>query len=341
MTRPGLAQKRFSMHRFRQIPEAAEPEHPMQTPNEVTIDIPLEEHEDAYHQRLSQPDSRPGSSHSRAQSRPHSGQSGTTPQSGLQSGLQSGPQSGPQSGAHSRQSQDGRKSHEARSQTGTSTAGEEEPHRGMDSISIFRRYHALDNDHDHDEAPNPESEKAHLVPDCDAGSTGRRRGRHRRSGNSLYGHDRDGNGVEDENSLGRFYRAVRNSSSLIRYFVYIVPGATLLAIPIILGGTVARDATIGHVAMYWFFAWLEVVWFGLWVSRILARALPYVFQFFCGIVSPGTRKYALMLRALEMPNSLVGWMVISLVTFFPVRRLPFFCLWPVGERVRVRANGYR
>lgn len=123
------------------------------------------------------------------------------------------------------------------------------------------------------------------------------------------------------NSLGRLYRAVRNSSSLVRYFVYIVPGATMLAIPIILGGTVARDATIGHVAMYWFFAWLEVVWFALWVSRILARALPYVFQFLCGIVSPGTRKYALMLRALELPNALVGWILISLITFFPVSLL--------------------
>lgn len=295
----------------------------MHTPNEVTIDIPLEEHEDAYHQRPSQSGSRPGSSHSRIHSRPQSGQSQTQ----THSGPQSAPQSGVQTGTHSRQSQDGRKSHEAgRSQTGTSTAGEEEPHRGMDSISIFRRYHALDHDHDHDEVQNnPESEKAHLVPDCDAGSTGRRRGRNRRSGNSLYGHghDRDGNAMEVENSLGRMYRAVRNSSSLVRYFVYIVPGATLLAVPIILGGTVARDATIGHVAMYWFFAWLEVVWFGLWVSRILARALPYVFQFFCGIVSPGTRKYALMLRALEMPNSLVGWVVISLVTFFPVRVLRF------------------
>lgn len=324
MTRPGIAQKRFSMHRFRQIPETPEPEHPMHTPNEVTIDIPLEEHEDAYHQRLSQPDSRPISSHSR-------------------------PQSGTQSGTPSRQSHDGRKSHDAdadarQSQTGTgsatatapgtatgtatgtgtgtSTTGDDEPHRGMDSISIFRRYHEHDRESGHEEShegPESHSEKAHLVPDCDASTTGRRRGRHRRSGNSLYDHDRDG--PADVNSLGRLYRAVRNSSSLVRYFVYIVPGATMLAIPIILGGTVARDATIGHVAMYWFFAWLEVVWFALWVSRILARALPYVFQFLCGIVSPGTRKYALMLRALELPNALVGWILISLITFFPVSLL--------------------
>lgn len=336
MTRPGLAQKRFSMHRFRQIPEAAEPEHPMQTPNEVTIDIPLEEHEDAYHQRLSQPDSRPGSSHSGGHSRPQSGGHSRPQSSG-----HSRPQSGAQLSVQSRQSQDGRKSQETKqsqsqSQTGTSTAGDDEPHRGMDSISIFRRYHALDHDHDHDDegqnSQNPESEKAHLVPDCDAGSTGRRRGRHRRSGNSLHGPGHDpSNPMEVENSLGRMYRAVRNSSSLVRYFVYIVPGATLLAVPIVLGGTVARNATIGHVAMYWFFAWLEVVWFALWVSRILARALPYVFQFCCGIVSPGTRKYALMLRALEMPNSLVGWVVISLVTFFPVRFLSLVSSVLVGD----------
>ena len=38
-------------------------------------------------------------------------------------------------------------------------------------------------------------------------------------------------------------------------------------------------------------------------------------MFLCGVVSSGTRKYALILKAVEIPLSLVGWAVTCLVTF--------------------------
>ena len=305
MTRPGIAQKRFSMHRFHQIPEAAdEPEHPMDTPNEVTIDIPLSDTEHEPEQSQSQS------------------------QSQTQSQTQS-----PQKEGQQQQ----RKSHDGRGQ-GEEQDADEEPHRGMDSISLFGRYQSLPEDGeaaDNNKNANM-SEKAHLVPDCDASSTGRRRrARHRKANNGIHDDDDDDDtrDTENVNYLGRLYRAVRNSSLLVRYFIYITPGAVLLAIPIIVGATVARYATIGGVALYWFFAWLEVVWFSLWISKILARGLPYIFQCLCGIVSPGTRKYALMLRALEIPISLVGWTLISLVTFFPV------CLFPPGLHPQAKGSG--
>lgn len=121
------------------------------------------------------------------------------------------------------------------------------------------------------------------------------------------------------NPMGRIYRAIWNFSIVTRYLIYVSPLAILLAVPIVIGATIARNVQIGGVQMYWFFTWIEASWLSLWVSKLVAHAFPYVFQFLCGIVSSGTRKYALILRALEIPLSLVGWAIVTLVTFLPVR----------------------
>jgi len=44
-------------------------------------------------------------------------------------------------------------------------------------------------------------------------------------------------------------------------------------------------------------------------------AVPAIFMVLCGVVSSGTRKYATILKALQMPLALVGWAVTCLVTF--------------------------
>ncbi|KAJ5896245.1 uncharacterized protein N7473_005644 [Penicillium subrubescens] len=123
------------------------------------------------------------------------------------------------------------------------------------------------------------------------------------------------------NRMGRIYQAIYNFSIVTRYMIYVVPIGVLFAIPIIVGATVAPDAKIGGVHIYWFFTWIEVVWVSLWVCKIFAKFIPYVFQFLCGIVSSGTRKYALILRALETPITIVLWSVVSLVTFLPIMTL--------------------
>ncbi|KAL2856667.1 Mechanosensitive ion channel-domain-containing protein [Aspergillus pseudoustus] len=118
--------------------------------------------------------------------------------------------------------------------------------------------------------------------------------------------------------LGRFYNAVLNFSIVTRYMIYVAPLAALIAIPIIVGATAAPDAKIGGVGLPWFFTWIEVVWVSLWVCKLVAKVIPFVFQFLCGIVSAGTRKYALILRNLELPITTVLWMIVSLVTFLPI-----------------------
>jgi small-conductance mechanosensitive channel len=60
------------------------------------------------------------------------------------------------------------------------------------------------------------------------------------------------------------------------------------------------------------------VWLSLWGSKIVSHFLPFVFQTVAGVVSSGTRKYALIIKALEIPLSLAGWAITSLATFMPL-----------------------
>jgi hypothetical protein len=127
--------------------------------------------------------------------------------------------------------------------------------------------------------------------------------------------------------MGKIYDKILNFSIVTRYFFYVLPVALVIAIPIVIGATVAKGAEVGAssdapgVRIVWVFTWVEIVWLSLWVSKLFAKSLPFIFQFLCGIVSAGTRKYALVLTALEIPISLAGWALASLATFEPVRTL--------------------
>lgn len=119
------------------------------------------------------------------------------------------------------------------------------------------------------------------------------------------------------NSLGRIYHKIINFSVVTRYLVYVLPIASLIAAPIVIYAVLKPDAKFANtgVRVYLFWTWIEVVWLSLWVSKLVAKAVPFVFMFLCGVVSSGTRKYAQILKAVEIPLSLVGWAVTSLVTF--------------------------
>jgi hypothetical protein len=120
------------------------------------------------------------------------------------------------------------------------------------------------------------------------------------------------------NGLGRFYNKIVNFSVVTRYFVYVLPVALLIAAPIIVYAIIndGNDVLGGTgIRVYIFFTWIEIVWLSIWISKLVAKAVPFIFMFLCGVVSSGTRKYALVLKAVEIPLSLVGWSVTCLVTF--------------------------
>ncbi len=116
-------------------------------------------------------------------------------------------------------------------------------------------------------------------------------------------------------AMGRLYRKIVNFSTVTRYMVYVIPVGAVLAVPIVIGATVAKGARIGGVRMLWLFTWIEIVWLSIWVSKVVAKAIPSIFMFLCGVVSSGTRKYALAIRNLEIPISLIGWAATALPTF--------------------------
>ncbi|KAF8855636.1 hypothetical protein BDZ45DRAFT_692409 [Acephala macrosclerotiorum] len=117
------------------------------------------------------------------------------------------------------------------------------------------------------------------------------------------------------NGLGRFYNRVVKFSVVTRYLVYVAPVALLIAIPIVLYAVLHPEDIFAGMRVYLFWTWIEIVWLSIWVSKLVAKAIPYIFMFLCGVVSSGTRKYAMILKAVEIPLSLVGWSVTSLVTF--------------------------
>lgn len=133
----------------------------------------------------------------------------------------------------------------------------------------------------------------------------------------------DNNGL---NAMGRIYNRIVNFSSITKYLVYIVPVALLLGIPlVVLPLTGNLDITVGNVtpttdhpdppSLFYLFLWIEVSWLTLWGGKIVAQLLPAVFMFFCGVVSSGTRKYATVIRNLEMPISLLLWALASWLLF--------------------------
>lgn len=131
-----------------------------------------------------------------------------------------------------------------------------------------------------------------------------------------------GDGVGDPtslNKLGRFYEKLINFSIVTRYLIYIFPLSLILAIPTLIGGFgPGKDAKIGGVRMVWFFLWIQIIWISLWASKLAAKALPYIFMALVGVVSSGVKKYATVIRALELPISLVGWTITCLTTFTPI-----------------------
>ncbi|KAK0651190.1 Mechanosensitive ion channel-domain-containing protein [Cercophora newfieldiana] len=121
------------------------------------------------------------------------------------------------------------------------------------------------------------------------------------------------------NAMGRFYNKIISFSVVTRYLVYVVPVSLLLAIPLVIlpfTGDMNKDRVgLGGGSLFWLFVWIEISWLSLWVGKVVAHLLPPIFMFFCGVISAGTRKYATVLRALEIPLSLFFWGLASWLSF--------------------------
>ncbi|KAI9745901.1 MAG: hypothetical protein M1818_000582 [Claussenomyces sp. TS43310] len=125
----------------------------------------------------------------------------------------------------------------------------------------------------------------------------------------------DGGGDSRLNAMGKFYKKLLEYSFLTRYTLYILPVAIFLMILIVVFATAGTSAKVGGVRLVWVFTWLEAVWLTLFGMKAVAMTIPLVFAFFMGAVSPGTKKYARILKNLEQPIMVFGWVVINFVLF--------------------------
>jgi len=121
------------------------------------------------------------------------------------------------------------------------------------------------------------------------------------------------------NAMGRLYNTIIGFSVVNRYLVYVVPVAILLAIPIIVLALTGNKNNVklddGNHSLFLLFLWIEISWLTLWAGKLVAHFLPFLFMFFCGVISSGTRKYATVLRTLEIPLSLFFWGLSSWLSF--------------------------
>ncbi|KAG5930483.1 hypothetical protein E4U42_001055 [Claviceps africana] len=162
---------------------------------------------------------------------------------------------------------------------------------------------------------------------------------HQHAGRRRKRHDetigRKNTGGSDEvsvNALGRFYEKVVGFSVVTRYMVYIFPVGIVLAVPVIILAVTGHKETptIGDVrvkdsnekliikdgpSVYSLLLWFEITWLTLWAGKIVAWLLPKVFLFVSGVVSTGVRKYATVLRNLNITLSLFFWALATWITF--------------------------
>ncbi|KAG9242197.1 Mechanosensitive ion channel-domain-containing protein [Calycina marina] len=128
------------------------------------------------------------------------------------------------------------------------------------------------------------------------------------------------------NGLGKLYNKIVNFSAITRYMVFVLPVALILAVPIVLfalltdapaeaGDTDTRLFVNTGMKGVLFWGWIEIIWVSVWISKLVANLAPWIFMALCGVVSSGTRKYAEILRAVEVPLTLVFWAVSCLTTF--------------------------
>ncbi|KAG6017244.1 hypothetical protein E4U43_001957 [Claviceps pusilla] len=161
----------------------------------------------------------------------------------------------------------------------------------------------------------------------------RHAGRRRKHDDDKPGRSNTGGSEEvSVNALGRLYNKIVGFSVVTRYMVYIFPVGIVLAVPVVtLAVTGHKESpTIGDVrvkdsnekliikdgpSVYSLLLWFQITWATLWAGKIVAWLLPKVFIFVSGVVSTGVRKYATVLRNLNIPLSLFFWALATWITF--------------------------
>lgn len=116
---------------------------------------------------------------------------------------------------------------------------------------------------------------------------------------------------------GRFVQRLLQNA-LVRYTIYVVPVAAILIVPVVLyANKPAQQRSIGGMNGLGLFVYVEILWVSLWIAKLVASALPILFQGVSSLFRAGTKKYALVLTATEIPLSIFIWSIMALC-WFPI-----------------------
>lgn len=118
--------------------------------------------------------------------------------------------------------------------------------------------------------------------------------------------------------LRNLFLKIFNMSLLFQCFIYWLPIALILFIPLAVGAWGNTNATIGSVPLMWIFIWLEVVWGAIFLARFVAHLVPSIYVIITGIFIPKLKKYRTVLEAIEIPITLVFASLAAVSTFLPV-----------------------
>lgn len=128
---------------------------------------------------------------------------------------------------------------------------------------------------------------------------------------------------DEDAALYKFWLFLRKFPRFIRYFVYLIPGAAILLVPVLLG-LFAIDEEANPIGgeggpyLMWFGIWLEIVWGTLWVSRMITSLMPPLFLAVAKVTgSTNAKKWKDIGHQLELHTALFLWLLGVLVSFKP------------------------
>ncbi|KAK3181175.1 hypothetical protein K4F52_007450 [Lecanicillium sp. MT-2017a] len=126
----------------------------------------------------------------------------------------------------------------------------------------------------------------------------------------------------EDASLYKLWTFLKKFPRFIRYFVYMLPGAALLLVPVLLGylkyGPDHAVGGTGGVYLMWFGIWLEIVWCSLWVTRMITNLIPHAMQSLARMTGSTTpKKWRDVGLELELHIAFFLWFLAILISFKP------------------------
>ncbi len=109
-----------------------------------------------------------------------------------------------------------------------------------------------------------------------------------------------------------------------RYLLYAIPVTAMLLIPVLMGVYLpdSEQKAVGGeggVQLFWFGIWLMVVWWSLWVTRMVTSILPYVMRIVGKIVGSGNpKKWKDVGRQIELHAALFFWLLAIFISYHPI-----------------------